>query len=86
MRPSEACQYAASWGSYMRSGDLGACMYGFSEDCRPQSESHRRQVIEYCKNVCIPMIEKNPEQYDRDELEKMNSFLKYIQDAPLSDS
>lgn len=84
MSPKDAWLYAASWGSYVRSGDPGACMYGFSEDCRPQSEDHRQAVIEHCEKVCIPIIENNPENHEEDELDQMNAFLDYIKQAPLA--
>ena len=84
MSSKEAWLYAASWGSYIRSGDPGVCMYGFSEDCLPQSEDHRERVIKYCEQVCIPIIQEDPNQYDEDELDKMNKFLKYIKQANLS--
>ena len=83
MHPSEAWLYAASWGSYIRSGDPGACMYGFNEKCLPQSEDHRQAVIHHCTNVCIPIIQKNPGNFDPDEMLQMEAFLTYIKNAPI---
>lgn len=85
MTPRDAWLYAASWGSYIRSGDPGACMYGFSEDCRPQSEEHRDAVIRYCEIQCIPIIKMHPEWYDKREMGRMRRFLAYIRTAPLAD-
>jgi len=78
MTPEAAQLYAASWGSYMQSGDPGACMYGFNEDCRPQSEEHRQTVITHCETVCIPMIREHPEWYESDEMTRMEQFLAFI--------
>lgn len=77
MTPREAWLYAASWGSFVRSGDPGACMYGFNENCRPVSEEHRRQVLEYLDG-CRKIVVENPENYDRDELTKMDQFARFI--------
>lgn len=77
MEPYDAWLYAASWGSFMTTGDPGACMYGFNEDCRPQSEKHRQDVIDWMID-CRKTVEGNPEQYDPDELETLDSFVDYI--------
>lgn len=77
MEPSEAYEYSASWGSLMRSGDPGACMYGFNSDCRPQSEKHRQAVNEWMKQCRVNVTER-PEDYDDDELEKMDAFVEFI--------
>jgi len=77
MTPKDAWLYAASWGSLIRSGDPGACMYGFNESCRPQSEEHRQAVLEYVKG-CRAAVEASPEDYDDDELEKMDAFVEFI--------
>jgi hypothetical protein len=78
MTPKQAWLYAASWGSAMTSGDPGACMYGFNEDCRPQSEEHRQAVIAHCENVCIPIIREHPEWYDANEMARMEEFIAFI--------
>ncbi len=77
MSAEEAWLYAASWGSYMTSGDPGACMYGFDEQCRPQSEEHRAAVLEYIQ-ACRRHVELEPGDYDEDELEKMDKFVAFI--------
>lgn len=77
MNPKDAWLYAASWGSFIRSGDPGACMYGFSDNCRPQSEKHRQDVIEWMKG-CRLLVINNPENFDEDELEKMDAFVEFI--------
>lgn len=85
MSPYDAWLYAATWGSYMRSGDPGACMYGFNERCRPQSEEHRQEVLDWIEKQCRPNVVANPENYDEDELEQMDEFVKYIKHAPLAE-
>lgn len=77
MTPMEAYEYAASWGSFLRSGDPGACMYGFDSDCRPQSEVHRQDVIRYMK-TCRLNVTERPEDFGDDELEKMDAFIEFI--------
>lgn len=77
MEPSEAYEYASSWGSFLKSGDPGACMYGFDSDCRPQSEEHRQAVINYI-NTCRLNVTERPEDFDDDELEKMDAFIAFI--------
>lgn len=80
MTPKDAWLYAASWGSYVHNGDPGAVMYGFSEDCRPQSEKHRQAVIEYCQE-CRQSILENPDMYDdENELEVMDAFIGFIKE------
>ncbi|WP_417737729.1 hypothetical protein [Rosistilla oblonga] len=77
MTPMEAYEYAASWGSFLRSGDPGACLYGFDSDCRPQSEEHRQDVINFMKTCRLNVLER-PEDFDGDELEKMDAFTEFI--------
>ncbi|QDS91818.1 hypothetical protein FF011L_05530 [Roseimaritima multifibrata] len=77
MTPIEAYEYASSWGSFARSGDPGACMYGFNSDCRPQSEEHRQDVIN-CMKTCRLNVVERPENFDDDELEKMDAFVEFI--------
>lgn len=80
MDHSEVQEFAASWGSFMTSGDPGACMYGFDETGRPQNEKHRADCIEEMeKNRAY--VAANPSEYDADELAKIDSFLAYIKEA-----
>ncbi len=45
---------ASQWGSFIRAGDPGACMYAFhANDGRPVSESHRGQCLRYLR-ACKP--------------------------------
>lgn len=54
IRPDRAQQIAAQWGSLVRSGDPGACFYGFPidgrgrGDGRPADEEHRAACLAYC--------------------------------------
>jgi hypothetical protein len=78
MDPKDAWLYAATWGSYMTGRDPGACMYGFNEKCRPQSEDHRERVLEHMTK-CRERVVNNPDDYDdEDELEKLDQFVKFI--------
>lgn len=83
MKPIEAWEFAASWGSYMNDGDPGACMYGFSEDCRPQSEEHRQACVDYMK-LNRMQVEAHPHNFEDDELDQIDVFVAYIKQAPLA--
>lgn len=82
MTPSEAYEYAASWGSFMSGGDPGACMYGFDHNCRPQSEDHRKAVLAHMKNCRVRVVE-SPEDYDEDELDNLDAFIEFITNRPI---
>lgn len=82
MKPIEAWEYASSWGSYIRSGDPGACMYSFDEHCMPQSEEHRQAVIRHM-NLCRMMVTESPDRYEDDELSRIDSFVEFIRARPL---
>ncbi len=86
MTPKQAWLYAAQWGSFIRSGDPGACMYGFSEDCRPQSEQHRNACIAYIDQECLPAVAEQPAWYDRNEAGKLKRLRQYLATAPLRSS
>lgn len=82
--PEKAWGYAAQWGSAMSSGDSGACMYGFYKDCRPQSEEHRQAVIDWM-NKCLLDVVANPDDYDDDELQKIDAFIEFIKNRGLKE-
>lgn len=79
MTPKDAWLYAATWGSAMTSGDPGACMYGFDESCRPQSEEHRQDVIGWMEG-CRQNVVDNPNDYDTDELATLDAFVAFIKE------
>lgn len=85
MSPYEAWGYAATWGSMMTSGDPGACMYGFDESCRPQSEEHRRDVLAWMKD-CRANVVASPANYDADELHKLDAFVRHMESAQVEES
>jgi len=81
MSPKDAWLYAASWGSYIRAGDPGACMYGFNENFHVQSEDHRAACLKYISD-CRLQVEANPDHYEPDELEQMDAFVAALKAAP----
>lgn len=83
MSPHDAWLYAASWGSYMTSGDPGACMYGFDERFVMQSESHRADVLEQMK-ANRAYVEANRKDYAADELDQIDSFVETVKAAPVA--
>ena len=92
MEPEEAYAYAAQWGSCMRDGDPGACMYGFNADCRPQNSKHRGNCIKWMLK-CRMQVEHTMAEYKKagyeaeehdysdDELEKIDAWIAYIKTA-----
>lgn len=50
---------AAQWGSFMRAGDPGACMYGFKDDGKVQNEAHRKACLDYIDTECRPAADLN---------------------------
>ena len=81
MSPYDAWLYAAEWGSYMTSGDPGACMYGFDERGKVQSEDHRSACLRWIDNECVPMVKARPADFDPDELEKLADLREYLEHA-----
>lgn len=78
MTPHEFWLKAAEWGSYMRNGDPGACMYGFDEHGAVQSEEHRQNCIEWLDKDCREAAKHNaPEDDNIDEL------IEYLKTAPV---
>jgi hypothetical protein len=67
MTPADAWGFAATWGSYMTAGDPGACMYGFNEKFKMQSEEHRERCFDWITK-CREIVENNPGDYESDEL------------------
>lgn len=84
MPARQAWGYAATWGSMITAGDPGACMYGFDESCRPQSEKHRRDVLAWIADCRLQVIAK-PDDYDADELAKLDAFVRHIEAAPVKE-
>lgn len=81
MKYSEAAEYAPQWGSMMTPGDAGACMYGFDETGRPQSEEHRADCIRWMESN-LEDVKANPGNYEEGEAEKVESFLAWLREAP----
>lgn len=82
MSPHDAWLYAASWGSFISSGDPGACLYGFDERFHVQSEEHRA--------ACLAEMERNrawvemyPGDYEPGELGRMARFVEALKAAPV---
>jgi hypothetical protein len=84
MTPFDAWLFAASWGSYMTSGDPGACMYGFDETCRVQDETHREACLHWIDTECLPLVRNNKLEYDEDEEDKLLALRAYLMKAPLA--
>lgn len=82
MTNKQAWLYAASWGSYMHGGDPGACLYGFSENFRVQSEEHRHACLcEMRRNRA--RVEADPKRYERGEIRRIDALIRKLGRAPL---
>ena len=82
MSPEEFWLKAASWGSYMASGDPGACMYGFDERGVVQSEAHRAACIAHLDGHCREAAAVNDDP-DADNAE-IDELIEYLRSAPCS--
>ena len=79
LKPEDAYDYATQWGSLIRSGDQGACMYGFSSDCRPLSERHRADVLAWMA-LCRLNVLDRPKDFEPNELQQLDDFVEFIRD------
>lgn len=80
MTNEEAWLFAASWGSYMTSGDPGACLYGFDERFLVQSEQHRTD----CVNQMLERrryVETNQDGYEDNEIEQIDALIEKLKTA-----
>lgn len=84
LTPEQAWLRAASWGSYMRSGDPGACMYGFHETGRPQSEAHRADCLAYILDAQADVLTR-PELYEPGDATELQELAEYLKTAPLEE-
>ncbi|MDQ0475254.1 hypothetical protein [Labrys wisconsinensis] len=83
--PHEAWRYAASWASYVRPGDPGACLYGFSEGFCVQSEAHRRDCLRYIR-LCRSAVRRDHRWYwdgGKSELAKLYRLALTVIAAPV---
>ena len=83
---ADAVDYAATWGSYMRAGDPGTCMYGFSPKTgiAVQSEDHRERCLAYiekCKGMVDP---EDNDDHDEDDLDKLDELADMIRGADIA--
>jgi hypothetical protein len=77
MTPTEFWLTAAQWGSYMSSGDPGACMYGFDERGTVQSENHRRACIEHLNTEGRAAAARNDDpEADNEEIDSLIAYLR----------
>jgi hypothetical protein len=71
MTPTKAWETAAQWGSLIRAGDPGACMYGFNEKGLVQSEAHRAACLDWIDRECLPGSNKR----DTRQLTALRAYL-----------
>lgn len=86
MTPKQAWLYAAAWGSFIRAGDPGACMYGFDESFTVQSQKHRADCLAWIENECRPEVLAHPDSFRSNELAEMDSFISALKAAPVAGS
>jgi hypothetical protein len=81
MTRAEAAEYAPQWGSYMTSGDTGACMYGLDSLGRPADAVSRNAIVAHIDSDCLPFaIEREATgdaEYigDPDKLRALRSYV-----------
>ncbi len=81
MTPHEFWLKASGWGSFMTSGDPGACMYGFNERGEVRSEQHRKQCIAWLAGECREAAKCNDDpEADNKEIDDL---IAYLRTAPL---
>ena len=83
MTSYEAAEYAPQWGSYMTSGDPGACMYGLDDKGRPEDAEARDAMIEHIDDHCLPIARERIESGEADEdesedVEKLEALKAYL--------
>jgi hypothetical protein len=82
MTLKDAWLYAAQWGSFIRNGDPGACLYGFDESFRVQSEAHRADCLAEMAKARAAVVAA-PQHYDADELEQIDALCERLTSAKL---
>lgn len=83
MTLKDAWLYAATWGSAMTAGDPGACLYGFDESFRVQSETHRADCLaEMVRNRAS--VEASPDKYEPDEIAQIDLLCAVLKRAKLA--
>jgi hypothetical protein len=69
MTPHQAYVIASQWGSYINTGDPGACFYGFKfNDGRPKDELNRGLCLAYTQSLIAKVshrIKHEPEYLKR---------------------
>lgn len=83
MTDKEAWLFAASWGSYVTSGDPGACLYGFDEHFKVQSEQHRLDCIAQMLNNRA-YVEGHRADYEEDELPQIDALIEKLKAAEVA--
>lgn len=73
-------EIAPQWGSYVRDGDPGACMYGFSNNA-VQCEEHRRQCVVWIDRHCRLAADRN--ETPKDDHRQLDELRAAILAAPL---
>lgn len=73
MPPAVAWGYAAQWGSFLKGGDPGACMYGFDERFVVQHEAHRTECLAWIEG-CRVDVRATPAEFEPDELARLDAL------------
>lgn len=86
MTPEEFWLTAAQWGSFVRNGDPGACLYGFNEHGTVRSEEHRAQCIAYIETLCRDAADFNIAAGDDPATQhpELDALVAYLRQAPVA--
>lgn len=85
LTPRKFWETAATWGSFMTSGDPGACMYGFDEKGVVQSEEHRADCIAYIEKHCREAAKANGAAGEDEAAQnrELDAMIEYLRSAPM---
>ena len=84
--PSEFAGIAAQWGSLMRAGDPGSCLYGFGPDGLVRSERHRLACLEHIETECRRAADLNMASGDdpKEQHWQLDAMVAYLKTCPVS--
>jgi hypothetical protein len=94
MDAHKAGELASQWGSLIRSGDPGACFYGFPldgrnrYDGRPADENHRANCLSYCggliRKVHCAILDGTAKDMDwtKTDLRRLRSLWRFFRYSP----
>lgn len=81
LTPEQFWNQVSQWGSYMRAGDPGACLYTFDERGLVQSEEHRTTCIARLDGHCRQAATLNDDPKADNAM--IDELVAYLRAAPI---